>query len=434
MSGVYDPLAASYLDEAEVRGELTRVFDHCKECRLCVSLCTTFPLLFDLIEQHPALDADRLTPFQQDQVIDRCYQCKLCHERCPYAPGEHEWAIDFPRLMIRANAMRHNAGQRSIRHSLTTQAISRTDLFGRLGTIARPIANNVVSAPARSIRRKALAAVTGVSAVRLLPPYAKQRFSTWFKKREPTISSPRQGRVVVFPTCLVEYHETRIGKDLVHVYERNGVECSISGATCCGAPWLHAGDTKHFAKVAKQNVKELAREIRAGSDVVVLQPTCGYVIKNDYVDFVGGSDAELVASHTYDAADYLVRLNGDPEREFDTLFDGPPAASVTYHAPCHLRAQNIGQSSVELLELTGAAVNVVAQCAGADGIWALRTENEELSIPIAQALFEAISSELGDEVVGDCHLANLAIQERSGVAPTHPISFLARRYGFRIDE
>jgi len=48
----------------------------------------------------------KLTKAEQDQVVDECFQCKLCYINCPYVPGQHEWAIDFPRLMLRAEAMR----------------------------------------------------------------------------------------------------------------------------------------------------------------------------------------------------------------------------------------------------------------------------------------------------------------------------------------
>ncbi len=134
--------------------------------------------------------------------------------------------------------------------------------------------------------------VTGVSSVRLLPPYARQRFTTWFKRRPRVRIAKRQGRVAVFPTCLVEYQQPAIGHDLVKVYERNGIECSLAdGAGCCGAPWLHSGDVGQFTKVAEKNVQALAASVRRGNDIVVPQPTCGYVLKKDYIDYVGGPDA-----------------------------------------------------------------------------------------------------------------------------------------------
>ena len=132
--------------------------------------------------------------------------------------------------------------------------------------------------------------VTGVSSVRLLPPYARQRFTTWFKRRRRVRIAKRQGRVAVFPTCLVEYQNPAIGQDLVKVYERNGIECSLAdGAGCCGAPWLHSGDVEQFTKVAAQEREGACRRRCArGNDIVVPQPTCGYVLKKDYLDYVGG--------------------------------------------------------------------------------------------------------------------------------------------------
>ena len=429
MTITYDPKHPMYLDEADIRDELTRVYDLCHGCRLCFKFCTSFPSLFEMIDAHDDQDAGRLTPAQQDRVIDECFQCKLCYVNCPYTPAMHEWQLDFPRLMLRAEAMRYSTGQKPIRQRVTTQMLSRTDLLGKSATIAAPVANKMIGAPPGSIVRKAMATVTGVSSVRLLPPYAKQRFSTWFKKRTSAVAAKRQGKVTVFPTCLVEYQAVQIGKDLVQVYERNGIECSNTEAGCCGAPWLHSGDVKQFTKVAEKNVKILADEVRKGGDIVVPQPTCGYVLKKDYLDYVGGPDAELVAEHTYDAAEYLIKVHKADDTELDTEFGGTVPERITYHTACHLRAQNIGFKSRDLMKLTGAKVTLVQQCSGIDGMWGLRAENEEISIPIAEKLAGMIDKADGDVVTGDCSLANSAITEQSGTAPVHPIQLIARAYG-----
>ncbi len=433
MTITYDPKHPKYLDEADVRDELTRVYDLCHGCRLCFKFCTSFPTLFEMIDRFDDQDAGRLTPAEQDQVIDECFQCKLCYVNCPYIPELHEWALDFPRLMLRAEAMRYATGQKPIRQRVTTQAMARTDLLGVVASATAPLANKVIQAPEGSAVRKAVAKVTGVSSVRMLPPYAKQRFSTWFKKRTPNVVGKRQGSVTVYPTCLVEYQETGIGKDLVNVYERNGIECSVTEAGCCGAPWLHSGDLKHFTKVAEQNVKTLAAEVRRGGDIVVTQPTCGYVLKKDYIDYVGGPDAQLVAEHTYDAAEYLMKVHKADDTELDTNFTGPVPENITYHTACHLRAQNIGFKSRDLMKLTGAKVKLVQQCSGIDGMWGFRAENEEISIPIAKKLADQIEKagglEPGNVVTGDCNLANTAIAEQTGTTPLHPISLVARAYG-----
>ena len=429
MTTIYDPKNPLYFDEADVREELTRVYDLCHGCRLCFKFCTSFPTLFDMIDQHDDQDAGRLTPAQQDQVVDECFQCKLCYINCPYIPELHEWNLDFPRLMLRADAMQHANGIKTVRDKATTQMMGRTDLLGTLATTAGPIANKIVNAEPGSGIRKVVAKATGVSPVRLLPPYAKQRFSTWFKKRPRASLAKRQGKVTVFPTCLVEYQETDIGKDLVKVYEHNGIECNNTEASCCGAPWLHSGNVKEFTKIAEKNIKTLAAEVRSGTDIVVPQPTCSYIIKKDYVDYVGGPDAELVAAHTYDAAEYLMQVHNAEETSLDTDFPGETVESITYHTPCHLRAQNIGFKSRDLMKLTGAKVKLVQQCSGIDGMWGFRAGNEDISMPIAKKLGDLIEKAGGDVVAGDCHLANTAIIEQTGRTPQHPLQVLARAYG-----
>ncbi len=429
MTTTYDPKHPKYFDEADVREELTRVYDLCHGCRLCFKFCTSFPTLFEMVDNHEDQDAGRLTPAEQDQVVDECFQCKLCYVNCPYIPELHEWNLDFPRLMLRADAMQHTNGLKSARDKATTQMMGRTDLLGTLATSTGPIANKVINAEPGSAIRKVVAKATGVSSVRLLPPYAKQRFSTWFNKRPKINLTRRQGRVTVLPTCLVEYQETQIGKDLVKVYERNGIECNNTDAGCCGAPWLHSGNVKEFTKVAEKNIKILAAEVRAGTDIVVPQPTCSYIIKKDYLDYVGGPDAELVAEHTFDAAEYLMQVHKGDDTVLDTEFPGETVESITYHTPCHLRAQNIGFKSRDLMKLTGAKVKLVQQCSGVDGMWGFRAGNENISVPIAKKLGEQIDKAGGDVVAGDCHLANTAIVEQTGRTPQHPLQVLARAYG-----
>ena len=430
MTTTYDPKNPLYLDEADVREELTRVFDICHDCRLCFNLCSSFPTLFDYVDAHDDQDAGRMTPAQQDQVADECFQCKLCYVNCPYTPELHERALDFPRLMLRHDAMRMANGQVTLRKRTTNEVMGHTDALGKLATTIPTITNVLLGAKPGSLVRKIVEKTAGVSSVRLLPPFAKQRFSTWFKNRAIPVLAKKQGSVAVFPTCLVEYQQPAIGQDLVKVFERNGVDCSlVDGAGCCGAPYLHSGDMDGFIKVAAKQVKALAAAIRSGKDIVVPQPTCGYILKKDYVDYVGGPDAELVAAHTYDSSEYLMNLHKAEGTELDTNFIGKIPEGISYHIPCHLRAQKIGLCSRDIMNLTGAKITLIDQCSGIDGMWGLKAGNEEFSVPIAKKLADKLEAANNQIVAGDCHLANTAIVEQTGIVPQHPLQVVARAYG-----
>jgi Fe-S oxidoreductase len=146
MAITYDPKNLLYLDEADVREELTRVYDICHGCKLCFNLCSSFPTLFDYVDAHDDQDAGRMTPAQQDQVADECFQCKLCYVNCPYIPELHEWALDFPRLMLRHKSMRTSNGQVTLRKRTTTEVMAHTDALGKLATTIPTIANVVLGA------------------------------------------------------------------------------------------------------------------------------------------------------------------------------------------------------------------------------------------------------------------------------------------------
>ena len=432
MTTTYDPKHPSYYDEADLRAELTRVFDLCHGCRMCFNLCPSFPTMFDLIDAKDQVVED-LTNEEQDRVVDECYQCKLCYVKCPYIPP-HEWNLDFPRLMLRAGAVRTKQGGSGVRSRLASQVLGRPDLLGKVASATAPLANAAVAKPGTLVR-KLMQKTVGIAAERVLPPYTRERFTTWFNKRPAAggIVGDVQASVALFPTCMVEYQNPAIGKDTVKVYEHNRVHVSVpDGLMCCGAPWLHSGDFDSFLKNARHNVPKLAAAIRDGRDVVVPQPTCGYVLKRDYRDYLGGEDAELVGSRTYDAAEYLMRLHRGEGTTLDTDFSGDVPEQVQYHVPCHLQAQNIGLKSRDLMKQTGTTITLVNKCSGIDGTWGLRAENYELSRKVAQPLAKAVedAAAKGAEVVtGDCHLANGAIVQETGRVPVHPLQFMARAYG-----
>lgn len=427
MTVTYDPSDPAYYDEADTRAELSRVYDLCHGCRLCLSLCPSFPTMFGFIDARDG-KVEAMTPAEQDQVVEECYQCKLCYVKCPYVPP-HEWQIDFPRLMQRAEAVA-NKHHGSLKGKLTTQVLGRTDLLGRIGSLTAPITNAALAKPGSAIR-KAMDLAGGVAAQRVLPPYARTRFSTWFRRRGPgRLGRPEQARAAIFPTCLVEYQNPPVGQDLVKVYEHNGVRCELTaGAGCCGAPWLHSGRFDEFKRQAARNVAALASSVRAGNDVVVPQPTCGYVLKRDYPEYLETDDARLVAEHTYDASEYLWRLHKGSGTEIDTEFPGDVPETTAYHAPCHLRAQNIGFRSRDLIKLTGTKMTVMQNCSGIDGMWGMRSENFELSRKVAAPLVAAVERSGAEVVAGDCHLANSAITEQTGRVPLHPLQLIARAYG-----
>ena len=112
----YNPNDPVYWDKPALKGEIDRVYEICHGCRLCFNFCPTFP---GIIQLHRPSRRQRARPHaaRHDRVIDTCYQCKLCYVKCPYTPDDgHSFQLDFPRLLLRANAVRkkeHGIGLRA---------------------------------------------------------------------------------------------------------------------------------------------------------------------------------------------------------------------------------------------------------------------------------------------------------------------------------
>jgi len=138
-----DPVDPRYFDANDLRSEAERVFSLCADCRMCVKFCGSFPKIFNAIdgycteEKYAEVDSKKLRAGDIDEAVDLCFQCKLCYIKCPYTPGNHDWAIDFPRLIARAKAQR--VKEKGV--PLVDRVLGNPDLVGRLGTTASALAS-----------------------------------------------------------------------------------------------------------------------------------------------------------------------------------------------------------------------------------------------------------------------------------------------------
>ena len=66
-----------FYDEDQCVDEMERIFDICHGCRRCVSLCGSFPTLFDLIDDGKTGELDSVDKKNFWKVVDQCYLCDV---------------------------------------------------------------------------------------------------------------------------------------------------------------------------------------------------------------------------------------------------------------------------------------------------------------------------------------------------------------------
>ena len=189
--------------------ELRRVFDICHGCRRCFNLCDSFPRLFDLVDESDTGELDSVDSADFKPVIDACTLCDMCFvATCPYVPP-HEFALDFPHLILRARSTELAAG----RLGWADKALAKTD---RNGKLVRPVAfvANWASDRRNRLTRPVMQAVAGIHRDASLPRYQSKTF-TMRARRVPAVNAeaPAAGRkVAIFATCFVNYNNPEIGE------------------------------------------------------------------------------------------------------------------------------------------------------------------------------------------------------------------------------
>lgn len=421
----FDLIAPGW-DRTHLTKETRRVYEVCDGCRRCFNLCPSFSTLFDRIDSREG-DVSQLPAVDLERIADECYYCKLCYNHCPYTPP-HQFEIDFPRLMLAwKKQMVRERGAR-----FRDRLLIETDLLGKLGTLLAPVTN-------WALRSRLLRAVgerlMGVHRDRQVLPYQSQTLPRWWRRRRRGIpgdvGQASAKKVALFSGCLLNYQATEIGKAAIQVFERNGVQVAIPEQQCCGMPRLDLGDTDGIAQAARANAAALRPYLDEGYEVVAPVPSCSLMLKREYPSLAPGKETDRLAQHTYDLCEYLMKLKRSGQ--LNTDFVRKPGR-VAYQIPCHLRDQNIGFKSKELLELTGASVRVVERCSGHDGAWSAKVEFFSPSMSIAAKAVKDLTSEPAELVASDCPLAALQL-DQAGIAPqglrrtVHPIEILRDAYG-----
>jgi len=421
-----------FYDEDSLYKELERVYDICHGCRRCVSLCHSFPTLFDLVDESDTMEVDGVAKQDYWKVVDHCYLCDLCYmTKCPYVPP-HEWNVDFPHLMLRAKAIRFKKEGASTRDSM----LSSTDTVGKLAGI--PVVAQVVNT-ANKIKpvRKIMQSVVGIHADAVLPRFhsktLRKRAKGHVSEFTAEPAGQTTGKVALFATCYGNRNEPEVGEDLIKVFEHNGIPVVLTEKEkCCGMPKLELGDLESVFAAKDVNIPVLAKLVDEGYDLVAPVPSCALMFKQELpLMFPDDPDVAKVRDAFYDPFEYLMLRH--KEGKLKTDFTNP-LGKVSWHVPCHQRVQNIGPKTREVLELVpDTEIETIERCSGHDGTYAVKKEFHEISMKICRPVTTRVEKAAPDHYTSDCPMAGHQIENglKEKRAPEHPLTLLRMAYGLK---
>ncbi len=421
----------AYRDEALLLKELERIFDICHGCRRCFSLGNAFPTLFDAVDASPTGEVDGVDKKVYWDVVDHCYLCDMCYmTKCPYVPP-HPWNVDFPHLMLRAKAFKFQTQPVPARDRI----LSATDKVGSIAGI--PVIAEIVNAVnGTEMGRKLLDKALGVHPTAPVPKYhsksyRKQHAAAAHPAIEAKPAGDTRGRVVLFATCYGNRNEPDLGNDLTAIFEHNGIAVTIASSEhCCGMPKLEIGDLESVARLKDRNIPQLARLVDEGWDIVTPVPSCTLMFKQELpLMFPDDQQVLKVRDAMFDPFEYLwARYKGGMLRTDFTRQLG----KISYHVPCHLRVQNLGLKTRDVLMLVPQTqVEPIERCSGHNGTYGVKREYREASVKIGRPVVRRVADSGADFYSSDCPMAGHQIE--SGLEdvrePTHPLKLLRMAYG-----
>lgn len=426
--------SSEFWDKAALEAELERVFDICHGCRRCVSLCDSFPTLFDLVDESATMEVDGVDKADYMKVVDQCYLCDLCYlTKCPYVPP-HEWNVDYPHLMLRAKAVQFKEHGTSMRN----KTLTATDGMNKLMRI--PIINQTGNAllgnkTFRSVFEKSF----GVHHQAPVPRYHRQnmhkKVAAGSASKPPVSATPigrTTGKVALYATCYGNYNTPDLGVDFLKVFQHNEIDIKlVPKEHCCGMPKLELGDLDSVDRNMQKNIPILAALVDEGYDLIAPIPSCVLMYKQELpLMFPDDALVAKVRDAFYDPFEYLaIRHKGEAlKTDFKNAL-----GDISYQVACHQRVQRIGTKTSDILNLApGTNVNRIERCSGHDGTYAVKKETYDKAVKIARPVVRKVTDQKPAHFTSDCPMANEHVAKLAGDAISsheHPMTLLRMAYG-----
>ena len=194
-------------------------------------------------------------------------------------------------------------------------------------------------------------------------------------------------KAVLFTTCSVNYNEPQVGKDAVEVSRESGVALTCPKQNCCGMPALEPAMSR-WPRGWRGQRRLALPAVEQGKKIVAINPTCSYMLRKRVPRTGRHPEARRWPPPRWTSPNSVRAQAGG---QFNRDFPATPGR-VAYHLPCHLKAQNIGFRSRDMMKLIpGRRTTLVEQCCGHDGTFAMKKEFFPLSMLAGKKAFDEMT-------------------------------------------
>ena len=299
------------------------------------------------------------------EALDLCLSCKACKTECPVNVDMATWKSEF---------LAHYFDGRL--HPIQHYAFGFMDRWAEMASFSPALANLPLRLPGVPSIAKS---ILGVAQQRELPKFAARNFRRSFHKQRK--SEATGTKVLLWPDTWNNYFHPQALASAAKVLRAAGNDVEVpKHHVCCGRPLYDFGFLDQARKYLIGVLDEFEPQIRAGTPVVMLEPSCASVFRDELINFFPNDDrAKLLSKQTIMLSEMLSRTT--------TAWQPPqlPDRRIVVHGHCHQKAIMTMKDEMRLLQATGAKVEMLdSGCCGMAGPFGFEADKFDVSQKLAE--------------------------------------------------
>jgi FAD/FMN-containing dehydrogenase/Fe-S oxidoreductase len=360
--------------------------------------------------------------WQNDEVkdaLDLCLSCKACKTECP---------TNVDLATYKAEFLSHYYEGRS--RPLNAYAFGLIDRWAKMASRTPRLANALGRFPLTAGIAKSL---LHIAPQRKLPEFAVTTFRARAAElqRRGRAEAPRAdsgakaGDVLLWADTFTNYFQPHIAEAAHQVLTDAGFAVKVlQRHVCCGRPLYDFGMLDKAKHYLKDSLDALAEEISTGTPIVVLEPSCASVFRDEAVNLMPDDPRTAkLKKQTMLLSEFLIRHAPD-------YTPAKTQQKILVHMHCHHRAIFNMKDEVAALSATGGEVKVLdSGCCGMAGPFGFEKKSYDVSQTLGErVLLPAVrAAASGTVIVTDGFSCREQIAQNSDKRAVHLAEVLAGR-------
>ncbi|MGA9475423.1 MAG: FAD-linked oxidase C-terminal domain-containing protein [Terriglobales bacterium] len=317
------------------------------------------------------------------ESLDLCLACKGCKSDCPVGVDVATYKAEFLSHYYETNS-----------RPLSARVLANFDIAVRTASHLPGLVNLTTQLPGLRDLTKLAA---GMAPRRRIPPFAPETFQQWWEKRSngrprpsgrerldrnsaATGPLPATGSVLLWADTFNNHFVPSTAIAAAEVLEAAGFEVQVPRAhLCCGRPLYDVGELDRAKALLLRIMDELYEEIENGTPIVVLEPSCAAVFRDELINlFPNDARARALSKQVFLLSEFLEQHAQD--------FPIPKLArKALIHGHCHHKALMKMTAEESILRRMGIDFTAPAPgCCGMAGAFGFEKEKYEISRAIGE--------------------------------------------------